>query len=56
MQLTLSDRLKQFLRVKQGYLFLKLEARLGPLTDKPRQLIAVLELQIEAMAGPWHAA
>ena len=39
----------------QGCLFPKLEEALGPLTDKLRQLIAVLEmLQIEAMVGPWH--
>jgi hypothetical protein len=55
MQLTLSGQLKQFLRVMQGCLFPKLEEELGPLTDKLRQLIAVLELvQIEAMVGPWH--
>jgi len=54
MQLTLSGQLKQFLRVMQGCLFPKLEEQLGPLTDKVRQLIAVLELvQIEAMVGPW---
>jgi hypothetical protein len=41
--------------VIQGCLFPKLEEALGPLTDKLRQLIAVLELlQIEAMVGPWH--
>lgn len=54
MQITLSGQLKQFLRVMQGCLFPKLEEELGPLSDKPRQLIAVLELiQIEAMVGPW---
>jgi hypothetical protein len=55
MQLTLSGQLKQFLRVMQGCLFPTLEEQLGPLTDKLRQLIAVLELvQIEAMVGPWR--
>src|ERR1039458_5204181 len=55
MQLTLSGQLKQFLRVMQGCLFPALEQQLGPLTDKLRQLIAVLELvQIEAMVGPWY--
>jgi len=55
MQLTLSGQLKQFLRVMQGCLFPTLEEVLGPLTDKLRQLIAVLELvQIESMVGPWH--
>ena len=54
MQLTLSGQLKQFLRVMQGCLFPKLEEQLGPLTDKLRQLIAILELvQIESMVGPW---
>ena len=55
MQLTLSDQLKQFVRVMQACLFPTLEEALGPLTDKLRQLIAVLELvQIESMVGPWH--
>jgi hypothetical protein len=55
MKLTLSDQLKQFVRVMQGCLFPALEEQLGPLTGKLRQLIAVLELvQIEAMVGPWR--
>jgi hypothetical protein len=55
MQLTLSDQLKQFLRVMQGCLFPQLEEQLGPLTGKQRQLIALLELlQIEAMVGCWR--
>jgi hypothetical protein len=55
MKLTLSDQLKQFVRVMQGCLFPTLEEALGPLSDKLRQLIAVLELvQIEAMVGLWH--
>jgi len=36
-------------------LFPALEERLGPLTDKQRQLVAVLELvQIESLVGPWQ--
>lgn len=55
MQLTLSGQLKQFIGVMQGCLFPALEQQLGPLTDKLRQLIAVIELvQIEAMVGPWR--
>ena len=55
MQLTLPAQLKQFLRVMQGCLFPALEEQLGPLSDKLRQLVAVLNLvQIEAMVGPWH--
>ena len=55
MQLTLSGQLKQFLRMMQGCLFPKLEEALGPLTDKLRQLITVLDLvQIEALVGPWY--
>ena len=55
MQLTFPGQLMQFLRVMQGHLFPKLEEELGPLTDKLRQLIAMLELvQIEAIVGPWH--
>src|ERR1019366_7519860 len=55
MKLTLSDQLKQFYRVMQGSLFSALEEQLGPLTDRLRQLIAVLELvQIESMVGSWH--
>jgi len=55
MQLILSGQLKQFVRVMQGRLFPILEEQLGPLTDKLRQLIAVLELvQVEAKVGSWH--
>lgn len=55
MKLTLSDQLKQFVRVMQGCLFPALEEQLGPLTDKMRQLVAVLNLvQIESMVGHWH--
>src|SRR6202163_2489948 len=54
MQLTLSDQLKQFLRVMQGCLFPTLEERLGPLTDKLQQLVSVLNLiQIESMVASW---
>jgi hypothetical protein len=55
MKLTLPGQLMQFVRVMQGHLFPRLEEALGPLTDKLRQLIALLELlQIEAMVGPWR--
>jgi hypothetical protein len=55
MQLTVSGLLNQFHRILQGVLFPALEEQLGPLTDKQRQLVAVLELvQIEAMVGPWQ--
>jgi hypothetical protein len=55
MQLTVSGLLNQFHRILQGVLFPALEEQLGPLTDKQRQLIAVLEVvQIEAMVGPWQ--
>ena len=54
MQLTLSDQLKQFLRVMQGCLFPTLEEQLGPLTDKLQQLVSVLNLiQIESMVASW---
>jgi hypothetical protein len=55
MQLTVSGLLNQFHRILQGVLFPALEERLGPLTDKQRQLVAVLELvQIESLVGPWQ--
>src|SRR5271157_5464655 len=55
MQVTLSDQLKQFLRVMQGCLFPVLEEQLGPLTDKLRQLAAVLSMvEIEAFVGSWQ--
>jgi transposase len=45
----------QFARVMQSHLFPKLEGALGPLTDKLRQLIAMLELiQIESVVGSWR--
>ena len=55
MQLTVSGLLNQFHRILQGVLFPALEEQLGPLTDKQRQLVAVLELvQIEFLIGPWQ--
>jgi hypothetical protein len=42
MKLTLSDQLTQFMRVLQGALFPTLQEELGPLTEKHRQLVAVL--------------
>ena len=55
MQLTVSGLLNQFHRILQGVLFPALEEQLGPLTDKQRQLVAVLELvQIESLVGPWQ--
>ena len=42
MKLTLSDQLKQFMRVLQGALFPTLQEELGPLTEKHRQLVSVL--------------
>ena len=55
MKLTFPGQLMQFFRVMQGQLFPRLEEELGPLSDKLRQLIAMLELvQIETIVGPWH--
>jgi hypothetical protein len=55
MQLNPFGQLKQFYRAIHGHLFPMLEEELGPLTDKLRQLIALLELlQIEAILGPWR--
>jgi hypothetical protein len=55
MQLTVSGLLNQFNRILQGVLFPALEEQLGRLTDKQRQLVAVLELvQIESLVGPWQ--
>jgi hypothetical protein len=54
MQLTLSDQLKQFLRVMQGSLFPALEEQLGLLTNKLQQLVMVLGIiEIEAMVCAW---
>jgi hypothetical protein len=41
---------KTFLRIMQGVLFPALERQLGPLSDKHRQLVGVLNLiQLETM-------
>ena len=50
MNLTLPDQLKQFLRVMQGVLFPTLQEELGPLTEKHRQGVAVLNMiRLEAL-------
>jgi hypothetical protein len=54
MQITVSGFLNQFQRIMQGVLFPALEEQLGPLTDKQRQLVAVLGLlRIDALVGAW---
>ena len=54
MQLTVSGLLNQFQRIMQGVLFPALQEQLGPLTDKHRQLVAVLGLiQIGGLVGAW---
>ncbi|MHB8304208.1 MAG: transposase [Acidobacteriaceae bacterium] len=54
MQITVSGFLNQFQRIMQGVLFPALQQQLGLLTDKHRQLVAVLGLiQIEALVGSW---
>jgi hypothetical protein len=54
MQLIVSGFLNQFQRIMQGVLFPALQEELGPLTDKHRQLVAVLGLvQIDALVGAW---
>ena len=54
MQSTVSGLLNQFHRIMQGVLFPALQEQLGPLSDKHRQLVWVLNLiQIEAMVGSW---
>jgi hypothetical protein len=54
MQLTVSGLLNQFQRIMQGVLFPMLEEQLGPLTDKHRQLAAVLGMiRIESLVGSW---
>ena len=54
MQLSVSGILNQFQRIMQGVLFPALQEQLGPLSDKHRQLVAVLGLiQIEALVGVW---
>src|ERR1035438_8818628 len=44
MKLTLSDQLTQFIRVMQGALFPALQEELEPLTEKHRQLVALLNM------------
>ena len=52
MQLTVSGPLNQFLRIMQGVLFPAHERQLGPLSDKHRQLVGVLNLiQLEDLYG-----
>jgi hypothetical protein len=54
MKLTLCDQLKQFMRVLQGALFPTLQEELGPLTEKHRQLVAVLSMiRIEGLVAGW---
>ncbi|HXR38650.1 MAG TPA: transposase [Terracidiphilus sp.] len=54
MQLTVSGVLNQFQRKLQGTLFPTLQEQLGPLSDKHRQLAAVLSMiEIEALVGSW---
>jgi hypothetical protein len=54
MQLTVSGILNQFQRILQGTLFPTLQEQLGPLSDKHRQLAAVLSMiEIEALVGSW---
>ena len=54
MQLIVSGLLNQFQRIMQGVLFPALEEQLGPLSDKHRQLVAVLGMiRIEALVGAW---
>jgi hypothetical protein len=54
MQITVSGLLNQFQRLMQGVLFPALQEQLGPLSDKHRQLAAVLSMiEIEALVGAW---
>ena len=55
MKLTLTDQLTQFMRVMQGALFPALQEELEPLTEKHRQLVALLNmLRIEVLIGCWQ--
>src|SRR5712664_3399666 len=55
MKLTLSEQLTQLMRVMQGALFPALQEELGPLTERQRQLVALLNmLRIEVLIGCWH--
>ncbi len=54
MQLTVSDILNQFHRIMQGVLFPALQEQLGPLSEKHRQLAAVLSMiEIEGLVASW---
>ena len=54
MQITVSGLLNQFQRLMQGVLLPALQEQLGPLSDKHRQLAAVLSMiEIEALVGSW---
>ena len=54
MQLTVSGMLNQFHRILQGVLFPALDEQLGPLSDKHRQLAAVLSMiEIEGLVACW---
>jgi hypothetical protein len=54
MQLTVSGQLNQFLRIMQVSLLPSLQEQLGPLSDKHRQLVAVLSMiQLETMVSNW---
>jgi hypothetical protein len=54
MKITVSGSLNQFLRIMQGVLFPSLQEQLGPLSDKHRQLVAVLSMiQLETMVSNW---
>lgn len=54
MKLTLLDQISQFMRVFQGALFPSLEEELGPLTEKHRQVVQVLNLiHLETWITGW---
>ena len=54
MKLTLCDQLMQFARVLQGALFPTLQEELGALTEKHRQVVAVLGMiRIDGLVAGW---
>lgn len=54
MKATLCDQLMQFARVLQGALFPTLQEELGPLTEKHRQVEAVLgPIRIDGLVAGW---
>ncbi len=54
MRLTVPGMLNQFHRILQGVLFPALDEQLGPLSDKHRQLAAVLSMiEIEGLVASW---